>query len=101
MTDYSLGKFPCGVRSCTARIHPGRVAQLLERSLGPFVNRDGRRLWFDFFRIEKLVALYVQGVPEPALLFKIRTGFRFIDINLPLSADAAVQLQIKCRQHLD
>ena len=58
-----------------------------ERSLGPFVNRDGRRFWFDFFRIEKLVALYVQGVPEPALLFKIRTGFRLIDINLPLSAD--------------
>jgi len=58
-----------------------------ERSLGPFVNRDGRRFWFDFFRIEKLVALYVQGFPEPALLFKIRTGFRFIDINLPLSAD--------------
>lgn len=59
-----------------------------ERTLGPFVNRDGRRFWFDFFRIDKLVALYVQGVPEPALLFKIRTGFRFIDINLPLSADA-------------
>ena len=59
-----------------------------ERSLGPFVNRDGRRFWFDFFRIEKLVALYVQGVPEPALLFKIRTGFQFLDINLPLSADA-------------
>jgi hypothetical protein len=59
----------------------------LERSLGPFVNRDGRRFWFDFFRIEKLVALYVQGVPEPALLFRIRTGFQFIDVNLPLSAD--------------
>jgi hypothetical protein len=59
-----------------------------ERTLGPFVNRDGRRFWFDFFRIEKLVALYVEGNPEPALLFKIRIGFQFIDINLPLAAEA-------------
>ena len=27
-TGYSLGKSPCGARSCTARIHLGRVAQL-------------------------------------------------------------------------
>jgi hypothetical protein len=59
-----------------------------ERTLGPFLNRDGRRFWFDFFRIEKLVALYVQGVPEPALLFKIRTGFQFIGLDFPLAADA-------------
>jgi len=65
-----------------------------ERSLGPFLNRDGRRFWFDFFRIEKLVALYVQGVPEPALLFKIRTGFQFIDINLPLAAEAASRYRL-------
>lgn len=60
-----------------------------ERSFGPFANADGRQFWFDFFRIEKLVALYVQGVPEPALLFKIRTGFQFIDLLRPLSANAA------------
>ncbi len=65
-----------------------------ERSLGPFVNRDGRRFWFDFFRIERLVALYVQGVPEPALLFKIRTGFQFIDINLPLAAEVAARYRL-------
>ena len=61
----------------------------LEASLGPFTSLDGRRFWFDFFRIEKLVALYVQGVAEPALLFKLRTRFRFIGIDLPLAADAA------------
>jgi hypothetical protein len=65
-----------------------------ERTLGPFVNRDGRRFWFDFFRVDKLVALYVQGIPEPALLFKIRTGFQFIDINLPLSADARASYRL-------
>lgn len=60
-----------------------------EASLGPFISLDGRRLWFDFFRIEKLVALYVQGIAEPALLFKLRTRFRFIGIDLPLAADVA------------
>jgi hypothetical protein len=60
-----------------------------EASFGPFISLDGRRFWFDFFRIEKLVALYVQGVAEPALLFKLRTRFRFIGIGLPLAADAA------------
>lgn len=65
-----------------------------ERSLGPFVNRDGRRFWFDFFRIEKLVALYVQGIPEPALLFKIRTGFQFIDIDLPLAAEVTSRYRL-------
>lgn len=65
-----------------------------ERTLGPFVNRDGRRFWFDFFRIEKLVALYVQGVPEPALLFKIKTGFLFFDFHLPLAADARTSYRL-------
>ena len=60
-----------------------------EASFGPFISLDGRRFWFDFFRIEKLVALYVQGIAEPALLFKLRSRFRFIGIDLPLAADAA------------
>ena len=59
-----------------------------ERSLGPFANADGRRFWFDFFNIEKLVALYVQGNSYPALLFKITTGFQFVNVNLPLAAEA-------------
>lgn len=59
----------------------------VERSLGPFANADGRLFWFDFFRLEKLVALYVQGVSQPALLFKISRGFQFIDAALPLSAE--------------
>lgn len=58
-----------------------------ERSLGPFANADGRLLWFDFFRIEKLVALYVQGHSYPAILFKITRGFQFIDVTLPLAAE--------------
>jgi hypothetical protein len=65
-----------------------------EATLGPFVSLDGRRFWFDFFRIEKLVALYVQGVGEPALLFKVRTGSHFVGIDLPLAADAQSSYQL-------
>lgn len=66
----------------------------VERTIGPFTNKDGRQFWFDFFRIEKLVALYVQGKPDPALLFKVSIGLRFIDINLPLAADPALTYQL-------
>jgi hypothetical protein len=59
----------------------------VDHTIGPITNIDGRRLWFDFFRIEKLVALYVQGQPYPALLFKIKTGFQFLGVNLPLAAE--------------
>ncbi|MCB9336750.1 MAG: hypothetical protein H6577_01345 [Lewinellaceae bacterium] len=60
-----------------------------EKTIGPLTSADGRLLWFDFFKIEKLVALYVQGNPNPAILFKITTGFHFININYPLAAAAA------------
>jgi hypothetical protein len=40
------------------------------RTFGPFFGRDGRPRWFDFFKVEKLVALYFNGHAEPAMLFK-------------------------------
>jgi hypothetical protein len=49
----------------------------VERTLGPFRHDDGRVVWFDFIRIEKLIALYVQGQAEPALLFKV-AGSRLV-----------------------
>lgn len=61
----------------------------VERTLGPFQRADGRQFWFDFIRIDRLVALYVQDRPDPVLLFNVRSGIRFIDINLPLAADSA------------
>jgi hypothetical protein len=42
----------------------------VDQSVGPFVNKDGRQFWFDFYRVAKLTALYVQGIAEPALLYK-------------------------------
>jgi hypothetical protein len=37
-------------------------------TLGPFLNEQGIEIWIDFYRIVKLVTLYMNGVP--ALLFK-------------------------------
>ncbi|MDZ7604579.1 MAG: hypothetical protein U5K79_03105 [Cyclobacteriaceae bacterium] len=45
-----------------------------DHTIGPFQNKDGRQFWFDFFTIEKLIALYIQGVSEPILLFNIKQG---------------------------
>lgn len=50
------------------------VGAKVDHSVGPFLNKDGRQFWYDFFPIEQLVALYMQGATEPILLFKVRTG---------------------------
>ncbi len=56
----------------------------LDHTIGPIANVDGRLFWFDFFRIEKLVSLYVQGNPNPMLQFKLKTGLQFSAVNQPL-----------------
>jgi hypothetical protein len=48
----------------------------VERTAGPFIRKDNRIFWFDFFKIEKLVALYLQGHFSPSLLFKVSDQFR-------------------------
>ncbi|MGH9929918.1 MAG: hypothetical protein ACREA9_11945 [Pyrinomonadaceae bacterium] len=65
----------------------------VESTVGPFTGKDGRQFWFDFFRIEKLVALYIQNRPNPALLFKISSG-RFVDAGLPLVASPSTSYRL-------
>lgn len=62
-----------GVRSTQVnRSMPSWAAgAAVEKTIGPFINLDGRRIWFDFFRVEKLVALYFNGASTPAILFNI------------------------------
>ena len=52
----------------------------VDHTIGPFKTIDGRQFWYDFYRVEKLITLYVQGISEPALLFKIRRG-RIAKVN--------------------
>ncbi len=62
----------------------------VDHSLGPFFNEDGRQFWYDFFLIEKLITLYMQGVANPVLLFKIKEGGfavasrRVVNRNIPV-----------------
>ena len=51
----------------------------VSQSVGPFVNKDGRRFWFDFYPLVKLTALYVQGITEPALLYQAETRRRPVE----------------------
>lgn len=60
----------------------GAGAQV-NHSIGPFLNKDGRQFWFDFYLIEKWTALYLQGQPEPVLLFRVKQG-QPIPVNLEL-----------------
>ncbi|VAX33464.1 hypothetical protein MNBD_NITROSPIRAE01-1, partial [hydrothermal vent metagenome] len=60
----------------------------VDHTIGPIANGDGRLFWFDFFRIEKLVSLYVQGNPNPMLQFKVKTGLQSSALNQPLSLAA-------------
>jgi len=61
----------------------------VDRTVGPLIAADGRQLWFDFLKIEKLVALYVQNHANPSLLFNMRTGSQFVSPLLPLLPSAA------------
>lgn len=46
----------------------------VEKTIGPFLNKDGRKIWFDFFRIEEFITLYIDGQPNPAILFKVTSN---------------------------
>jgi len=52
-------------------------------TIGPLRGRDGRLKWFDFFKVEKLVAIYFNGQPQPAILFNASFNVRKI-IGPPL-----------------
>ena len=66
----------------------------LEKTLGPFAAKDGRQLWFDFFKITRLVALYVTGQPNPAVLFNVSIAKRVTKPDLPAVADALPSYQL-------
>ena len=53
------------------------------KTIGPFIGRDGRWQWFDFFKVEKLIALYFPGQPLPAILFKAVFTNRIFTITTP------------------
>ncbi|WP_273566080.1 hypothetical protein [Maribacter halichondriae] len=63
------------------------VGAKVDHSIGPFKNKDGRQFWYDFFTIEKLIKLYMQGEAEPVLLFRVKQGKR-----LSTTSDSALRI---------
>ena len=61
----------------------------LERSIGPFITAWGVWRWFDFYRVEKLIAIYNEGQSLPSILFKTSLRRGIIDII----TDDPVELQ--------
>lgn len=57
-----------------ASVPPWAAGAKVAQSIGPFDHKDGRQFWFDFYPLVELVALYVQGVAEPVLMFSARRG---------------------------
>lgn len=66
----------------------------VEKTVGPFVNKDGRKIWFDFYRIEKLVALFNAGQPDPAILFNVSLRKKFVNKALPPVVSPAVRYKL-------
>ncbi len=48
----------------------GRGASIIN-TVGPVVNRDGRRVWFDFYKIIPVVQVWMQGAAQPFLLLPL------------------------------
>lgn len=66
----------------------------VDETMGPFLNKDGRQIWFDFFRITQLVALYIEGQSDPAILFNVSLSKYLIFDNLPLATDALTHYRL-------
>ena len=61
----------------------------VDHTIGPFPTVDGRQVWYDFFRIEQLVALYGQDRSDPVLLFKVSLRMHILDVLLAPVTEAA------------
>jgi hypothetical protein len=48
----------------------------ITNSIGPLLNNDGRRFWFDFYKVIPLVQVSLQGAPAPFLLLPLEVSTR-------------------------
>ncbi len=46
----------------------------ISNTIGPVFNREGRRIWFDFYRIIPLVQVSLKGAPMPFLLLPLEVS---------------------------
>ena len=102
-----VGKFPTTAKANQERVFvrevPVRTSQIkgslptwangaaIEKTVGPLQSVDGRYLWFDFYTIEKLIALYIDGDPNPAILFNVSMKLRYLNPSLPPTVDPSTE----------
>ncbi len=67
----------------------------VEKTLGPFTNKDGKKIWYDFYKTEKLIALYLEGENNPAILFNVSLLKRFVIKTLPPIIDPAAKYKLQ------
>lgn len=53
---------------------------MLDQSFGPFIGIDGRPVWFDFYRIERLIEIYTEGQSLPTILFRASLRRGLLDL---------------------
>ena len=67
----------------------GRGGEITQ-SVGPFTALDGRKFWFDFYSLVRLVPLYLAGDLQPALMFFVRQ--LKLKIGDPIPVQDAIKL---------
>ncbi len=53
----------------------GRGGRIVE-TIGPIFNRDGRRFWFDLYRVIPIVQVWLQGAARPFILLPLEVSDR-------------------------
>ncbi len=64
----------------------------VSNTIGPFLSKDGRKLWYDFYKIEELIPLYIQGNPNPAVLFYTPVFQHFPPLQVVIDQEASYNL---------
>jgi hypothetical protein len=48
----------------------------ISQTAGPFINREGKKVWYDFYKVIPLVQVWMEGAPGPFLLAPIEINSR-------------------------
>jgi hypothetical protein len=67
-TRFFIRNVPVRQYEVAGSVPDWAVGSKPSETFGPFLNDEGREIWIDIFKIEKLVILYMNGMP--AFLFK-------------------------------
>jgi hypothetical protein len=88
-TKVFVREVPIRTSQIKSSVPAWAIGAKVEKTIGPITRIDGREVFFDVYRIEKLIALRKQGSNEPFILFK--TSFTKPKIQLVNAPPIEVQ----------